>query len=94
VGEKEIRQYEIFDKLIDDALREVASKGVDNASDKSVMIACVAILARNSIESLTCSVEDFTRLMKKVFWATLSLVLGFLISALWGYIFLFSTKGS
>lgn len=86
-----INKDEIFDKLIDDALESIARQGVENVSDKQVTIACVAILARNSIEALTCEVGKLTSLFKKIAWGALSIILGLLVAVAWGYIVLLTS---
>ncbi len=80
-----IQKSELFDKIIDEALSEIAQKGVEGVSEKTVTIACFAMLARNSIESLTCEVASLKNFVKRITWIVIPMLFAFLLGLGWQY---------
>ena len=74
----------IFKKLVDNAIQDIVTKGIDNVSDKTVTVACFGMLAHNSLESLTCEMRETKECVqgwfKRFTWTVLPIIISFLLA--------------
>ena len=79
-------KFSLFEALVEDAIGEVATKGIDKCSSKKVTLACFGLLAYNGIDSLATEMKEtrnaVNKFVRKFLWCSIPIMFSFLLAVI------------